>query len=103
MAVNHTAVSCDWLVTYYGTRTWAGGFMQRCLGRYRDYGFQQGIDGFLNEVDSVTLVHCEAADYRAFVLLQICCPGKLTTHQLLWVEHGMVRCKKGKTNSVYER
>ena len=70
--------SCDTIFDYYGSATWGGGYMQTCLNQYNDYGFQQGIDGFLTDVDSVTVYNCSKGDYRAWFQIQLCCPGECT-------------------------
>ncbi len=49
-----------------------------CLGQYREFGFVQGVNGFLKQVDSIGVHSCSRGDYRMWFKLELCCPGLYT-------------------------
>ncbi len=50
-------------------------FLNTCIGQYREYGFVQGVNGYLTEVDSMGVHSCSRGDYRMWFTLELCCPG----------------------------
>ena len=51
------------------------GYFWVCQKAFKHYGFVQGVDGHLTEVDFAQVHSCTQGDNNLWVQVQLCCPG----------------------------